>query len=1388
MAEVPTRVRQTAGCLRHVPRGRTHGITPAESLLIHATAVRAGLIAALLLTFFVSTSPSRVRAQTAAHTVSWDSHSLMIDGRRLVLYSGEFHYWRLPSVEQWRDRLEKMKAAGLNAVSVYFSWQYHSSAPGQYDFTGVRNIDALLDITDQLGLYVIARVGPYMNAEADAGGLPGWVLRQDLEPRSQTWTGKAAQGAYSPLYAQDSREWYSHVLPILARHQVTNGGSVLLLSIENEYSQPQGSQQYMQELFDTARADGILIPIFHNDFYFRGDWSSLVNLYGQDSYPYGFKCCHQWWDIHFHGIDTWARTWQSLGLQTPMFVSELQGGGFDSWGGQGYEPIARTLNGDWLNALDQSALAQGTTMLNTYMFAGGTSWGYMSFPGVYTSYDYGAPIAESGALRPAYYAAHRIGSFLQSFGQQLANSDPAPTPATVSNPAVVVHSRTDAASGTSFIFIRHGNAGAPVATNVTLHLPSGPITVPRKAGTAITVAGHGAATLVANATVGPLQLRYSTSQVMTNTQTAAGTYLVLYGPRGTPGETSFVLPAGASVVHNAGVTVTRKNGDLRLNYTHTSGPRTVSIATSAGTVRLIITDTWHASRYWTTDGVLVGPADLVEDQGGSLSISDTASQAAILYGRPADSLDAVDGAALGQADPYMGSSPLGDLSGASKVAFPELKTWKFESGAPEVNPGFDDSSWTLADHTSTTNPNVPSSDTLLADDYGFHYGFVWYRGHFTATGQEKSFSIRARQSFEVFLNGTPIGEGDTNLSDPPHIYSTQFHFTIPPALLKPGADNVIAVLTESLGHDEGWLAGPLAQSPQGILTASIPDGPRIAWKLQGDAGGEQPADTERGIFNASGLYGERFGWYQPSFDDGSWQTVSLPDNWRARSVTAPVGWYRTHFALHLPAGQSIPVGLTIPHASDKAVIWLNGWLVGRYWEQKGPQHTFYLPQGVLNPDGDNVLAIAVWNRGHAGGLTSVPSLQAYPGLAAHRLTFATAPVGPSGYWHTAANRIVDANGRPVRIAAVNWFGMENKFFVPAGLDTQTVDSIVSRIVQLGFNAIRLPFSNQMVEQNPVITTHIAANPDLSGLHALDIMDRIIAAAGKHGLRVILDDGRSNAGTQPQTNGLWYTKQYPESAWIADWQELVTRYKDNATVVGVDLRNEPHTGPPGPWSVKTYLTQGSTWGPYRGVDDPARDWRVAAEHGGDAVLAIDPHLLIFVEGIQQYPDSTQSDGIDSYWWGGVLNPARKYPVQLSVDHQLVYSPHEYGPFKYPMSFFGPKMTYRSMVSVWEKHWGFLEKSSYKSETPIFIGEFGTCGKGPTCVSDTKPGSQGLWFRFLMRYLKTHPEISWSFWAVNGTSHLGDPQPNYVLGKNWHSVHLPVLIDTLRDIEQAPPPGS
>ncbi len=173
----------------------------------------------------IATSAPTHSVATPKHTVTWDRYSLKLDGKRLMVWSGEFHYWRLPSPALWRDVLEKIKAAGFNTVSIYFDWAYHSPKAGVYDFTGIRDVNNLLNITQQVGLYIIARPGPYINAETDAGGFPGWLITQQ---------GKARTSA--PDYTAAYMEWLSHIDPILARHQITHGGNIILYQVENEYT------------------------------------------------------------------------------------------------------------------------------------------------------------------------------------------------------------------------------------------------------------------------------------------------------------------------------------------------------------------------------------------------------------------------------------------------------------------------------------------------------------------------------------------------------------------------------------------------------------------------------------------------------------------------------------------------------------------------------------------------------------------------------------------------------------------------------------------------------------------------------------------------------------------------------------------------------------------------------------------------------------------------------------------------------------------------------------------------------------------------------------------------------------------------------------------------
>lgn len=360
-----------------------------------------------------------------------------------------------------------------------------------------------------------------------------------------------------------------------------------------------------------------------------------------------------------------------------------------------------------------------------------------------------------------------------------------------------------------------------------------------------------------------------------------------------------------------------------------------------------------------------------------------------------------------------------------------------------------------------------------------------------------------------------------------------------------------------------------------------------------------------------------------------------------------------------------------------------------------------------------------------------------------------------GYWHTSGSQILDAHGNTVRIAGINWFGFETSDQVVHGLGNQDYRQILHTISSSGFNTIRLPFSNQMVE-NPIVPafekTPGAINSELAGLNSLEIMDKIVAAAGTEGLKVILDDHRSDAGDSNQSTGLWYTRAYPESHWIADWEMLARRYKNftdadgNPIVIGMDLRNEPYTmvnGEP----IGSCWTGDTTTGGCP-VTDTAHNWPQAAGRAALAVLSINPNLLIFVEGVDCYSGSCN-------WQGGNLEGAGTYPVELPFSGHLVYSAHDYGPDVSPQPWFRMDTTTALLEQGWMKHWAYLSAGNI---APVWLGEFGTSNNQKDIQSNV-PGSQGQWFSAMVNFLRAQPRISWAYWAVNGEDRTGLLTSNY-----------------------------
>jgi hypothetical protein len=298
--------------------------------------------------------------------------------------------------------------------------------------------------------------------------------------------------------------------------------------------------------------------------------------------------------------------------------------------------------------------------------------------------------------------------------------------------------------------------------------------------------------------------------------------------------------------------------------------------------------------------------------------------------------------------------------------------------SPEAQPGFDDRDWVQADSrpSAAQTWTLPErgQPTLAMSDYGFHHGDVWYRGRFHATDTAASrlelfYGGGGAGMLQAWVDGRFLGqhELDTGRSFPETTDSVRFDL----GRLAPGP-HVVAVMVRNDSHNWDLMADDAHREARGLIAASLTatGGRRFAvpirWRLQGNRGGEDIADRMRGPLNDGGLYGERAGWHLPDAPGKGWS--------KARVGDAPPGpgtyWLRTRVKLHLPRGHDVQLGLafgdtTRPRSEreNRALIFVNGWNMGQFIAHVGPQRVFVVPPGILDPNGDNTIALAVTTDG-----------------------------------------------------------------------------------------------------------------------------------------------------------------------------------------------------------------------------------------------------------------------------------------------------------------------------------------------------------------------------------------------------------------------------------------
>jgi beta-galactosidase GanA len=940
--------------------------------------------------------------------VQWDHYSFLVNGKRGFIFAGDWHYWRLPVPEMWEDILQKIKAAGFNAFTFYGHWGFHAPQPDVIDFSnGARNITKLFELAHSVGLYVFVRPGPYINAEASAGGFPLWLTTGEygaLRDNDTRYT--AAWEPYQTKFAE-----------LTAPHQVTAGGNALAYQIENEYgnqflnlsANKAGNDtaiDYMELLENNARKNGINIPLTHNNPNMNSkSWSKDftvdggdVDMYGIDSYPACWSCNLAECTIYTNGIyvaygvQEYYTNFQTVAPTQPEFMPEFQGGSYNPWGGPKGGCIENS-NQDFANLFYRHNIAQRVTAMSLYMIYGGTNWGWVAAPVTATSYDYSAPISEDRSIGAKYYETKNLALFTRVAEDLAVTELKGNGTQYTGNKMISTTELRNPSTNAAFYITIHTNSSLGTTESFKLKVSTslGNFTVPQKGGH-IVLDGHQSKIVVTDFVIGSETLVYSTAEVLTYAIFDGKPTLVLWVPTGESGEFYIKGAKSGKVASCKGCSNTGFHADskgLLATFTQGKGMSVMQI----GNTRVLVLDRTTAYPFWaptlSTDP-LVSPNDTVLVQGPYLVRGASLSGSTVkLIG---DSIDSTtvevfaptsikkiswNGKALNTKMTAYGSLTA-SLKAVAENTFtpPSLGPWKVADSLPEIKTTYKASShaWIPANHTKTANPAPPETlPVLYIDDYGFHSGATIFRGIFTSSASSVFLSIQGGTAFgwSAWLNGGFIGSwygNSTQFSQQGNLTLSFHNATVHTA----GKENILTILMDNAGHDE--TSGAL--NPRGIINATLIGhaSPKFtSWKIAGTAGGDTTMlDPLRGALNEGGMAAERLGWHLPGFNDSKWAAGSPSTGFTG----AGVKFYRTVVPLSVPAGLDVSLAfdLSTPKGSTntyRALLFVNGYQYGRFNPWIGHQEIFPVPTGILNTNGENTIGLAVWSQSVHGAKVDV---------------------------------------------------------------------------------------------------------------------------------------------------------------------------------------------------------------------------------------------------------------------------------------------------------------------------------------------------------------------------------------------------------------------------------
>ena len=929
--------------------------------------------------------------------VTMDEHSLLVRGERVFFYSGEFHPFRIPVPGLWLDVFQKIKALGFNGVSFYVDWSLLEGQQGHLRMDGIFDLKPFFDAAAEAGIYLIARPGPYINAETSAGGFPGWLLRVPCILRSDC-----------AEYEEATKDYLAAIGKVIAEAQITNGGPVVLVQPENEYADwpdvptdefpLEFNRKYMAFVEQQLRDAGIVVPLIDNDNLVLGNWApgtglGAVDLYGIDAYPLRYDCAAPTsWTPNEIPTD-WYTLHEEESPSTPFAVPEFQGGSGTGYGAVSQDMCNALIGPDALRVVYKNNYSFGVKLMNIYMTYGGTNWGNLGYMAGDTSYDYGASINELRQIWREKYSEQKLQAnffkvspaYLTAIPGNLTNSSYADT-------ALVTTTPLFGKQRSNFYVVRHSDFTSTDNTEYSITLPTsaGSVTIPQLSGR-LSLLGRDSKFMVTDYDVGGTNLIYSSADIFTWARQEHGSraVLIMYGTQGETHEFAMPSEAGRPTISGASLKTKQKGSMTVVNWEVTPEKQTVYFEKAQLEVIML----WRndAYNYWTIDLPAPPPIDnywspsksSVIVRGGYLwrSAAIEGSELQLtgdfnvttdvdLVFEPTGKVDRIT--VNGQ--PLRTSSSGGGLTGEVRYEPPSIHlpdfsraTWKYLDSLPEVQREYDDSRWTECDHKTTTNNqrNLTTPTSLYSLDYGYHTSSLLYRGHFTSNGQEDmiKLNVSGGSTFanSVYLNSVFLG----SYIGVPGVQFNEITLSVPGGVARRGERCVVTVVIDLMGQDEEPPGTDQIKFPQGILDYDVgghSDSRDVTWRMTGNLGGENYRDLARGPRNEGGFYAERQGYHQPSPPDAHWE-VSSPIT---RGLSGPgIGFYTTAFELNLPEGYDIPMTFTFANNSAsvgayRTLLFVNGYQFGELIPYMGPESAFPVPEGILNYSGANTVAVTIW--------------------------------------------------------------------------------------------------------------------------------------------------------------------------------------------------------------------------------------------------------------------------------------------------------------------------------------------------------------------------------------------------------------------------------------------